>query len=540
MEPINPKEKSFWWWPVKISPLPAIAAAALTGLLLALAFVVPALWWLGMVGWLPLLIIEETRRGRQSFLRYAYLGLLVWNIGATWWIKNATLGGAIAAIVANSFLMLLPLAVWRGLHKRFPGSFRYPLLVSLWLLFEWGHLNWDLTWSWLNLGHLLAYCTPLAQWYQYTGVLGGSLYFWAINIAIFQVLKTFQDTGLVWLKKEMSIALVTIALPALFSLFLYISWAPNPEAKTAEVVVLQPNVDPYKEKFGRDNEHVFRMLTRLQKQSDSALTDSTQFLLWPETAIPWPSMIYEPQAEQDQAIIRLRYWLLQHTNLHLLTGINSFIFLEENPYPDGRKRIEDYNAALFLSAAKPVQIYRKSKLVPGVELMPYPKFFQFLEAFAIDLGGAVGSLGTQEERTVFFADSAIGGVAPVICYESIFGSFVGEYYRNQAGFIGLITNDAWWGNTPGHKQHFAFGRLRAIENRTMVARSANTGISGFINERGDVLQKSEYDTPAALRETIRIQKSETLYARFGDWLGYLASLAIAGMLGLGVYFRLRK
>ena len=76
-------------------------------------------------------------------------------------------------------------------------------------------------------------------------------------------------------------------------------------------------------------------------------------------------------------------------------------------------------------------------------------------------------------------------VAPVICYESIYGDYVSDYVGDGAQWLAVVTNDAWWRNTAGHKQHFSYAKLRAIEQRKWVGRAANTGISGFINPVGE-------------------------------------------------------
>jgi apolipoprotein N-acyltransferase len=134
----------------------------------------------------------------------------------------------------------------------------------------------------------------------------------------------------------------------------------------------------------------------------------------------------------------------------------------------------------------------------------------------------VGSLGTDRIRKVY---TTVGTVkaSPAICYESIFGEFFAEYARNGADVMMIITNDGWWGNTPGHRQHFTFAALRAIETRRSIARSANTGITAFIDQRGDATQATEYWKPAAIKGTINANDRLTFYVRHGDYLARIAS-----------------
>jgi apolipoprotein N-acyltransferase len=148
----------------------------------------------------------------------------------------------------------------------------------------------------------------------------------------------------------------------------------------------------------------------------------------------------------------------------------------------------------------------------------------------IDLGGTVMSRATQPERVAMKLDSGVK-VGPVICYESVYGAFVTEYVREGAQFLAVMTNDAWWGNTPGHKQLLSYTRLRAIETRRPIARSANTGISAFINPFGEIEQTLDYEIQGSLEAEVKPQNKLTYYVRSGDFIARLA-LGISGFLFL--------
>jgi apolipoprotein N-acyltransferase len=191
-------------------------------------------------------------------------------------------------------------------------------------------------------------------------------------------------------------------------------------------------------------------------------------------------------------------------------------------------------AAFFADAAAAPQFYHKSKLVPGVEKIP-PMLSSVLKN--IDLGGIVGSYGSQEERTVFPAPPAVPGLrlAPLICYESIYGDFAAQYVHNGATLLGLITNDGWWSDSPGYRQHLAYGALRCIETRRDLARSANTGISAFIDQRGTISHRTGWWVGASSRATVHLNTEETFYVRYGELIGRGAQvLAVLGLLALVV------
>ncbi|MDX1603392.1 MAG: apolipoprotein N-acyltransferase, partial [Salinimicrobium sediminis] len=166
--------------------------------------------------------------------------------------------------------------------------------------------------------------------------------------------------------------------------------------------------------------------------------------------------------------------------------------------------------------------YHKSKLVVGVENFPYQSILKpLLGNVMIDLGGTVAMKTTQKERGIFNIPGS-EEVGPIICYESVYGDFVTGYVNNGANFLAIITNDAWWGNTQGHKQHLSYARLRAIENRRAIARSANTGISAFINEKGEITKTLAYEEQGALRGNVTLNDRVTFYTRHGDYIARIS------------------
>jgi apolipoprotein N-acyltransferase len=196
-----------------------------------------------------------------------------------------------------------------------------------------------------------------------------------------------------------------------------------------------------------------------------------------------------------------------------------------------------FNTAIFLGNNGQTQIYHKSILVVGVEKMPFARYLGFLGDLVINIGGTTNSLGRQEEPSNFIPKDKIE-VAPVICYESVFGEFVTKYVKKGAQLIFIITNDGWWKNTPGYHQHLSFARLRAIETRRSIARSANTGISCFINQRGDVLQATDWWVEDAIKGSVNANDEITFYVKAGDYIArislFVAALLVLQLISVGV------
>ena len=399
--------------------------------------------------------------------------------------------------------------------KRLGSIAGYICLPAYWIAFEYLHLNWDFSWPWLTIGNGFGNWPATVQWYEYTGVLGGSL--WVITVNIIGYLAIQQFTY----RKGIALFLL-ITVPILFSLARYHFYSESPDP--VNVVVVQPNVDPYGEKFTEPAaDQISRLLRLAAEKTDSAV----DYVIGPETALS--EGVCEDHLQTDAGIEYVRKFISSFPKLKAVFGISSYKSYDNGQAPsstarkfsDADRYYDAYNTALQLDNKGEIQVYHKSRLVPGVEKMPYPNVFGFLDRFTVDLGGTSGSLGMQEDRTVFVSKDSVK-VAPVICYESIYGEFLAGYIRNGAELIFIITNDGWWGDTPGYRQHLSYARLRAIEFRRSIARSANTGISCLIDQRGVVIQPTEWWKPAVIRETLNRNDEMTFYAEHGDYIARVA------------------
>ncbi len=506
------------------------------------------------IGWVPWLYMEQLisqsnkhKAPGFTFFKNSYLMLLLWNLFTTWWVMHSTLPGGIAAVVLNALLQSMPLMAFFYTKKYFGRTIGYISLIAYWIAFEQLHLTWDLSWPWLTLGNGFATLNQWVQWYEYTGFLGGSVWVLAVNILIYRAIRyyPYQPVKL----KRLLLPTAVLLVPILISYLILAKY--EQQGEPVEVVVVQPNIDPYHEKFsGHDNFIPYpEQLQRLITLSEQQLTPETKFLVWPETALRIDQGYWEETIDVYPYIKEIKDFLAQHPGLELVTGIDTYAFYGDRKdasptvrYMEGFGYYDSFNTGMHINSNGQVDLYHKSKLVPGVEKLPYPQFFKFLGPFAIDLGGTVGSQGSQLERDVFFhQQQAEMGAAPVICYESVYGDYVSGYVRKGASLIFVITNDGWWSDSPGYRQHLQYATLRAIETRRSIARSANTGISGFINQKGEITDRSGWWVPAALRQTILSNTEQTFYSRNGEYIGNtLQSLALVMLLGTVVKGAIRR
>ncbi len=529
--------------PVFLKPL---FLSVLSGLLLWLGWPVSGMAGLLFVGFVPVLLLEQgfseriIKRKRQGLFGYFYLAFFIWNLGTTWWIYNSTGVGAVLALGCNTLFMTLIWLLFHITKIKLGNATGYISLIVYWIAFEKIHLDWDLSWPWLTLGNGFASNVKWIQWYEYTGILGGSMWILLANILLFLLIKKWiavknLKSVAVTVKEKIDFpvlycAIALILFPILFSEIMYAGY----KEKTApcNVVVVQPNIDPYNEKFnGSEANQVAKLLALSSTEVDSA----TDYLVAPETALP--NGVWEDEIHNALGIKTIKAFIHTFPQLTFIGGLSSLkayknrenIPLTARKFDKSEMYFDAFNSAMQLDEGDSIQLYHKSKLVPGVEKMPYPAIFGFLENYAISLGGTSGSLGMQKERTVFTSAKGVK-VAPAICYESIYGDFLSGYIRNGAQLIFIITNDGWWGNTPGYKQHAAYGRLRAIEFRRSIARSANTGISCFINQRGDVEQPTPWWTEEVIKAKLNKNDVLTFYGLHGDFIGWLCLAASVLML----------
>ncbi len=507
-------------------------------------FTAPAL----LIALVPLLLAVENvinsnklKKGKNIFWLCG-LCFFIWNTASIYWVfnsLNAVMPSWVAVLISlipfGLAALLMTSAFWlyyrlRRISTRF---WSYTGLVCFWIAYEYLHQTWDLAFPWMNLGNGFAQAHYLVQWYEYTGVYGGTLWVLVSNILVFETYLAFKTSPKSSLDKGASKWILTaglgtyILIPITISLIMYYRY--QEKLNPANVVVVQPNIDPYA-KFGLMSSSA--QIQQLIRLSDSAGQVNTEYFIWPETAISENKD--EAQIRTDPDFLSIQQFLSKYKNGNVLSGISSYAVYDTaktqtaNFDQNSKLYFDNFNAAIQIENSPKVQFYHKSKLVPGVEQLPFASVLAFMKPIFAGFGGSTGGYGKQKEPSVFYSQSGVGA-APVICYESIWGNYVADYVKKGAQFIAIVTNDGWWGNTSGKDQHLEYAKLRAIETRRWIARSANTGISAFINQRGDIVKQSKWWVPTALKEDINLNENLTFYVKYGDYI------ALMGCFGSGIF-----
>lgn len=531
--------------------------ALISGVLLAISWPTYGIPFFIFFAFVPLLMMEhniakfsDIKRKSLAIFGLSYLTFVIWNAVTTGWLYNSKLPDGSNSLLAvlfpvltNAFFMSIIFHFYR-LYKRSQGTyFGLVFFVVIWMAFEKLHLVWEFTWPWLNLGNVFADYHQFIQWYDTLGATGGSFWILICNVLAFYTFRIWEaGRKRKPLIKNVSMLAGFIILPMLISLVKYYNYAPK-TVGTLNVTMLQPALDPYNEKYQKDSLTIQSDLLKLASENSvlksREVNQNIDLYLAPETSLPGPGSISERGFNNSLLINNIKAFLTQHSKSVFAGGISSYyVYKDDEEKPVTASYLErqgiwvdEYNSAIQIIPNQQPEVYHKAMLVPGVEIFPYINFFKpILGDVMLDLGGTTRSLGISKERKVFTNPYNKSVIAPIICYESVYGEYVTDYVKKGANLLTIVTNDSWWGYSQGHKQLLDYAKLRAIETRREIARAANSGTSAHINSRGDIVDDLPYGAKGALMAKVSLIDHETFYTKSGDFLSRLSMFVIGALL----------
>lgn len=509
-----------------LKKIPNFGLGILFILLYTMAWTPVSQAYLVSIAFVPVFILIDRFIAQNKTSKTVYFRLfslfLTTGIILHLWITNAHWGGTALASIVFTLLHLIPFTFYYRFTRN--GYIKQGLLafVLSTITLEYAQNFWDLSWPWFNLGHSLSSFPSLIQWYQYTGAIGGTLWILLINIFIYNILFIKN-------RKTTIVIFSTIIITPLFFNTKHIK--PDNYTSKLKVIVYQPNIDAYKEKFSSDFTKQITDLTKIIENIDSS---ETTLIVCPETFIH--RSVDESNANYNP-YINLIQSSLKSENHFVVTGANSSRRVNpEEEIEKGSIRHRNgvyykvFNSAILFNKKKTLDIYNKSKLVAGAETTPFSSVLTPIlgSLFNIDLGGVSGNLGKSDAPKVMA--TAAFSFSPIICFESAFGDYTAEFSELGSDFITIMTNDDWWGNTSGHKHHFELAKIRAVENQKYVVRSANTGISGIIKPDGTVVKRMEYKTGGIIEDYIDLNPEKTYYTQNKHLIGKLCTFVLVMLL----------
>lgn len=507
----------------------------LSAVLLSIPYLIPGAGLVALFAFLPLLCMDRiaTMLEKKHVWVYHYSAFVLWNAITTFWVCNATVGGGLFAIFANAFQMSLVFGLFRLSKKKFAGTLPYIFLMVTWIAWERFYFDAEISWPWLVLGNSFARTTWAVQWFEFTGTLGGSLWIWLSNLSLFGILVSLSDGSWQSFNRKAKAAYVgglvlLLALPLLISGHVGRQYKDSMTAdETLEVLVIQPNIDPYNK---------FQAMTQAQQNEllVKEIMNSLEYRKNDSSAAPL--LVVAPETFTNDITVgqyqRSRTWntftslLADYPDVNMLFGASSYEYIRSASAPSYTARhlrddlwYEAHNSALMTDGTGRTEIFHKSKLVVAVEHTPYPRIFCRIDDM---LGGVMGRCVGQDEISLLNVRDLEGQrikIGCAVCYESVYGEYYTDYVRKGAEAMTIITNDAWWGDTPGYRQHLSYASLRAIETRRAIARCANTGISAIVSPSGEILQPTPWWQPAVIKASLPLRDDITFFVSHGDITG---------------------
>ncbi|WP_457653228.1 apolipoprotein N-acyltransferase [Rhodocaloribacter sp.] len=495
----------------------ARSPALLTGLLLGLSFPPLPFPFLAWVAFVPLLRRWDDAPPGSRMLLEAYLAFLITYAVAFFWplfhALPQTVLASITPLLALPLVMALPVGASALVRRRLGRGPGLVALVAFFLVTEGALSRGPFAFPWSLVGHTQAEALRFNQFAEWTGTPGLSLWVLFLNVAAFAVVRPRASRRL----PLVALALLLV-LPFAFSRWRRAS-LPPPRGYAA-VGLVQPALPPLAWADVHDAARVDTLLALTEPLfSDAALRP--RLVVWPETALP----VFTDPARRDALHARLQTFVDRH-EAALLTGAVTLA-----PGGDAYR-----NSALLFRPHRPPERYDKVRLVPFAEYVPFSERFPWLRALSAPAGGVSGYRPGVHPRVLQAGDLTLG---VLICFESIFGNPSRAYVEQGADFLVTITQDGWWGRTPGYRQHFAFTRLRAVETRRAVVQVSVTGVSGLIDAGGAARFEAGWMKRSARTALVPLRSGETFFARHGDLVTPLAAF-VAFLLAAATALEARR
>ncbi len=496
------------------------ALATISGVLLTLAFPKLDQGWLAWIALIPLLwalgdadLRTSWRIGFWTGLVHG-LGLMYWTVHTMHVYGYLPLYQCIPLLVLLAAYLALYPALFGAAVARLSDRPRHLLLIApaAWTALEYARARLFTGFPWELLGYSQYKALWAIQIADLTGVYGVSALVVLVNSALALVLMAVREQP--WrnqrVDRRTALTALTTAAALVAAVALYGTLrlrhvdAAAAAAPKAGVAVVQGNID---QAIKWDPE--FQMVTAAKYNALSlAVAPKADLIVWPETATPF----YLFQDRRPTEIV--------------LDGIRTAgkDFIIGSPFLVSSANGESYfnSAYLVTAGGNAAGRYDKVHLVPFGEYVPLKRWLPFIDKMVVMVGDfKTGTAG----RTLQWNTHPIG---MLICYEAIFPELARAMANNGAHLLVNITNDAWFGTTSAAYQHFSMSVLRAVENRRVLARAANTGISGFIDAAGRISASTALMQDATALSESALLDIPSFYTRWGDWPLALIVVAILG------------
>ena len=478
---------------------------------------IPVLAFFSMI---PVFIVVQ----RMSFLKAPFYGLFFGVLSYAlfnYWLASfhpLTIF-IIPLLYAFYYFVLFPLM--KLAVKLFPRM-NWLLIAVLWTGYEYLRTKGFLGYSYGVIGYSQYLLTPLVRLSSLTGVWGVSFLVILPSSFLGYILgrgmKDFKPL-LVSFRKHIAVYLIILAAVFVWGAVSAVDYS---SSRIWKVSMIQQNIDPWQGGVKTYEES----LKRLIRQSDKALKENPDIVVWSETsfvpALEWHTK-YRTDKDTFKIVKKLKEYLSDQDVPFVVGNDDGQLITDEN----GNSLRIDYNASLLFERGVLKNRYRKTHLVPFTEHFPYKKQLPWMYKLLVNFDTHFWEKGT--EYTVF-ENKGVKFSTP-ICFEDTFGYLSREFINRGAEVIVNMTNDSWSGSVASEVQHMMHAVFRAAENRRSVIRSTNGGISCVIDPNGKIINRLDPFIEGYLTADVPVYTdSETLYTKYGDWFG--AASVIISLIAL--------
>ena len=525
-----------------------LALGILSGILLGFSFPPFHIEGIAFVALIPFLYALEGATSYREILKLTYFSFLAFNIIAIYWIGGwnkqtdpfMMIGGG-ALVVGHPLFFVVPMLFYYFVRRKF-GKHALLLFPFVYLTFEYLHSITQFAFPWLTLGYSQSYNLPDIQFASFTGLFGVSLQLLIVNSLLAYALIRWMESPNPKIKTiawPVSVALLFVVIPEIYGIAVLSGARLSNFKKHMRVTIIQPNINPYAKWEGSPSD----IMRAYERETYKALHHKADLVVWPETAIPF--YIFLPQFSFFRSELQT---FVDTTGISLLSGVPLAHYYKDSSEAQPSSHYDEFmneyydaynGAALFMPYVHRYQTYGKIILVPFAERLPYANHLSFLIK-PLKWGVGISNWARGTDTTVFRLANGTR-FSTAICYESVFPGYVREFAKKGADFLVIITNDGWYGNTSGPYQHAAYAIMRAVENRRAVVRSANTGISEFIDPYGRYIgEPTKYGVIATLTENIPLNSKVTFYSENGNWIAHIAEIVSVASILIGLFLKFKN
>lgn len=505
-----------------LPPLPLILPSILSGVLVSLCFPVASLGPVSFLALAPMFVaVLRHRPGRRDAFRAGFLMGSTCFVTMLWWIVKLIPSADVtipwlmtpALLLLVFYLSLYPafhLLVLAALTRWRAGAFVLAA-PAVWAAFEVARCRGELAFPWGLLGYTLSDHPALIQTAEVWGVYGLSFVIVLVN-ALVAVAMTLHGPRT---RAGCGLLAGVVAAGVLLHGDAKVESAHELRGARLRVGIAQPNIDLAIKWMPEYKDSSFNQIERQSVQAHKA---HAGLVIFPETCAP----MYIENAPTYKA--RLQE-LAQTLEMPIYLG-----FLDHR-YDGPNRALNIYNSSGVFRADGEIEKYDKRHLLPFGEALPLSTRFRWLRK--VNFGQANFQPGPPRKPL----DTGTAMITPLICFESVFPDLCREGVRSGSQLFVNITNDGWFGDTPGPYQHAQMSILRAVEFRRYLVRSANSGVSMVVSPAGEVTHTIGLYKEEVLTTDVTLLAGETFYSRHGDTPLVLGCTLLA--IGAGILARRR-